>query len=90
MYPAHSSRGGLGVAIVGCQSVTGSGEADSGEEKCSIGARYQRWICCSTVARLCFDGLISLPQARDAVVTNRMWLGCSIGVCLVKPIGGPT
>ena len=90
LYPSRSARKGL--AIVGCQSgVTGSGEAESGEGKCAIGARYQRWICCSAVARLCFERLVALPQTRGVVVAGRpLWLRCSVDVCLVVPTGSQT
>ena len=82
---------GLVVAIAGCQSVAESGGSYSGERGGSIGARYQRWICCSAVARLYFDGLVALSRTRGAVMAgSQLWLCCSVDVCLVGPIGMQT
>ena len=91
--PARLDGEGLGVAIASCQSVTESGGVDSGEMRGSIGARYQRWICCSAVARLYFDCLVALLRTRDAVVAEcpeGLGLGGSIDDSLVQLIGGQT
>ena len=92
IYPSRSAREGL--AIVGCQSgMTGFGEAESERGKCSIGARYQRWICCSAVARLYFECLIALLRTRNAVLAEcpgGLGLGGSIDDSLVQLIGGQT
>ena len=73
--------------------MTDSGGDDSGGIVGSIGARYQRWICCSTVARLYFECLVALQRTRDAVLAEcpeRLGLGGSIDDSLVQLIGGQT
>ena len=91
MNPARLDEEGLGVSIASCQSVTESGGVDSGEMRGSIGARYQRWMCCSAVARLCFECLVaSVTGGAVLAKIQRLRLGYSIGDCLVQPVCGQT